>query len=119
MWNELQKIFRLAHVSPLEEPVKVTDATYNCTAGSEETFAYEAILNAETSSSQSHRERSSFNFFTDFLGMIPDYRNPMSKMLFSDEANVHVSGKENTHNCSIWALKNPKGFFDLHEPPRR
>jgi hypothetical protein len=52
MWNELDKLFHAADQSILRANKQLTDATRNSLTGSEETFAYEAIQIAVTSSSK-------------------------------------------------------------------
>ena len=45
-------------------------------------------------------------FCSDVLGMMED-DTFLPRVVFSDEATFHLSGKVNTHNVRIWGLQNP------------
>jgi hypothetical protein len=44
---------------------------------------------------------------------ISDDENLMSKVVFSNQATFHLSGKVNMHHCHIWALQNPRSASGL------
>lgn len=54
------------------------------------------------------------NFANEMLQRFPTFEN----IMFSDEANFHLNGHVNRHNCRYWANENPRQKHErpLHSP---
>jgi hypothetical protein len=58
------------------------------------------------------------NFCCDFQAML-DEDDFIGKLVFSDEATVHIDGKVNCHNCRIWGTENPHVMVEQeHNSPK-
>jgi hypothetical protein len=42
-----------------------------------------------------------------------NYDNLLSKLIFSDEATFHLSGKVNRHNVRVWGSENPHATLEV------
>ncbi|PSN48403.1 hypothetical protein C0J52_18524 [Blattella germanica] len=51
-------------------------------------------------------------FAETMLDKVDDDDSLLTRVCFSDEATVHVSGKVNKHNCRIWGFKNPRDVIE-------
>jgi hypothetical protein len=49
--------------------------------------------------------------FADLLGLMGENGFP-EKLVFSDEATFHISGKVNRHKMKIWGTENPHNFLE-------
>jgi hypothetical protein len=47
------------------------------------------------------------DFCTDMLNCLKEYNLFLDKIVFSEEATFHLSGKVNRHNLIIWGSQNP------------
>jgi hypothetical protein len=54
------------------------------------------------------------NFCTDMLNCLKKYSLFSDKIVLSDEATFHLSGKVNRHNPIIWGSQNPLQFVEVH-----
>lgn len=53
-------------------------------------------------------------FCEDFLELLESEPEILKLILFTDEANFHINGAVNRHNCRYWATEDPK---ELHAVP--
>ena len=58
------------------------------------------------------------DFCEEMLQLIDNDQEVVNHLLFTDEANFHLSGEVNRHNCRYWASDNPNFFatVPLHSP---
>jgi hypothetical protein len=54
------------------------------------------------------------NFCTDMLNCLKEYNLFLDKIVLSDEAIFHLSGKVNRHNLIIWGSQNPLQVVEVH-----
>ena len=56
---------------------------------------------------------------TDFCDMLLEDNTFLPRMIFSDEATFHLSGKVSRHNVHIWGLENPHEIVQHeHDSPK-
>ena len=53
-----------------------------------------------------------FNFGVEVLDRIDSDPNFLNKIVVSDEATFHVSGRVHKHNVRIWAKENPHSYVE-------
>jgi hypothetical protein len=53
-------------------------------------------------------------FYTDMLNCLKQYNLFLDKIILSDEATFHLSGKVNRHNLIIWGSQNPLQVVEVH-----
>jgi hypothetical protein len=54
------------------------------------------------------------NFCIDMLNCLRGYNLFLDKIVLSDEATFHLSGKVNRHNLIIWGSQNPLQVVKVH-----
>ena len=54
-----------------------------------------------------HFQAKHMAFDLEMLSRIEDDEDYLKKVMFTDEACFHVSGKVNCHNVRIWGSENP------------
>jgi hypothetical protein len=54
------------------------------------------------------------NFCTDMLNCLKEYNSFLDKIVLSDEATFHLSGKVTHHNLIIWKSQNPLQVVKVH-----
>ena len=58
-------------------------------------------------------------FALEMLSHIEDDENYLKKVMFTDEAYFHVSGKVNQHNVRIWSSETPHVVMGhIHDSPK-
>jgi hypothetical protein len=53
------------------------------------------------------------NFCADMPNCLKEYNLFLEKIVLSDEATFHLSGKVNRHNLTIWGSQNPLQFVKV------
>jgi hypothetical protein len=59
------------------------------------------------------------NFCTDMLNCLKEYNLILDKIVSSNEATFHLSGKVNRHNLIIWGSQNPLQVVEVHRKTDR
>jgi hypothetical protein len=59
------------------------------------------------------------NFCTDMLNCLKEYNLFLDKIVLSDKATFHLSGKVNHHNQIIWGSQNPLQVVKVHRKMHR
>jgi hypothetical protein len=54
------------------------------------------------------------NFCTNMLNYLKEHNLFLDKIVLSDEATFHLSGKVNHHNLIMWDSQNPLQVVDVH-----
>jgi len=65
-----------------------------------------------------HDYSARLSFAIDELFRISQSNKYLQRIIFSDEANFHLDGKVNRHNCRYWSKENPDYVLEipLHSP---
>lgn len=58
-------------------------------------------------------QKTRFEFCTSFQESMENDPDLLSKIIFSDEATFHLSGKVNRHNVRIWGTQNPHATLEF------